>query len=260
MGTPAAFRVAYRDLLIYRRVWKANLAGALFQPLMYLLGIGLGVGALVDKAPDSASALGGVSYLAFYASAIMATTSMFTAGQEALWPMMDGFRWSNAYRAMISTPLEPTDVVTGVAVYFACKTAVGATGVAMALTLFDDTRSWGLVAAVPVAVLTGLAFALPLTAWTSTRDSDRSFPPIMRFILIPMFLFGGVFFPIEQLPDWLEPVAWAAPLWHGVELCRGIILDSIGPAKATLHLLVLIGFAGGGWVVCTQTFRRTLRP
>ena len=142
MNTPAALRVAYRDLVFYRRIWRANFAAAFVQPMLYLLGIGIGVGKLVDRGPDSAELLGGVSYFAFYSSALLATTAMFTASQESMWPTADGFQWSNAYRAMVSTPIEPRDVATGLMLYFTARTAIGATGVATVLALFDDTRSW----------------------------------------------------------------------------------------------------------------------
>ena len=113
-------------------------------------------------------------------------------------------------------------------------------GVAAVLVLFPSTRSWGLLLAVPFAVLTGMAFAGPVTAWSSTRQSgDQSFPAIMRFGIIPMFLFAGAFYPIDQLPDWLQPVAYATPLYHGVELCRGAVLGTLGVAAAAVHITVL---------------------
>ncbi len=258
MTTPPALRVAYRDLVFYRRIWKANFIAAFVQPMLYLLGIGMGVGRLVDSGPDSADVLSGMPYFAFYSSALLATTAMFTASQEAMWPTMDGFQWSNAYRAMVSTPIEPRDVATGLTIYHAGRTAVGASGVALVLALFDDTRSWGLVAAVPAAVLTGLAFAVPIAAWTSTRTGDSSFPAILRFGIMPMFLFGGAFYPIEQLPDGLQPVAWITPLWHGVELCRGAVLGGLGAGEAVMHLGVLTTFVTVGWIACTVAFQRRL--
>lgn len=258
MSTPAALRVAYRDLVFYRRIWRANFAAAFVQPMLYLLGIGIGVGKLVDRGPDSAELLGGVSYFAFYSSALLATTAMFTASQESMWPTADGFQWSNAYRAMVSTPIEPRDVATGLMLYFTARTTVGAIGVAAVLALFDSTRSWGLVAAVPAAVLCGLAFAVPIAAWTSTRTTDISFPAILRFVIIPMFLFGGAFYPIEQLPAWLQPVAWVTPLWHGVELCRGAILGGLATGDAALHVAVLGAYVAAGWIACTITFRQRL--
>jgi lipooligosaccharide transport system permease protein len=246
--------------VFYRRIWKSNLVGAFFQPVLYLLGIGLGVGALVDQGPNSAAVLDGFSYFAFYSSALIATMAMFTASQEALWPTMDGFQWSHAYRAMTSTPIAPRDVATGLTIFYAAKTTVGAIGVAVVLAFFDETRSWGLIGAVPAGVLTGLAFAVPLAAWTSSRTTPDSFPPILRFIIIPMFLFGGAFYPIEQLPDWLEPVAWVTPLWHGVELARGSILQTLPEGRGLLHVGVLCAYIVLGWMACVVTFERRLNP
>ncbi len=260
MTTPAALRVAYRDLVIYRRIWRENILGAFVQPLLFLLGVGIGVGSLVDDGPNSAELLDGVSYFAFYATALLATTAMFNASQEALWPTMEGFQWSNAYRAMVATPLEPRDLATGMALRFGGRSAVGAVGVASVLALFDETRSWGLFAAVPVAVLCGLAFAMPLAAWTSSRTTDHTFPAILRFVIMPMFLFGGVFYPIDQLPEIAQPVAWATPLWHGVELSRGAVLGGASAGRVVVHLVMLVAYAGFGWILCAVSFRRRLWP
>jgi lipooligosaccharide transport system permease protein len=260
VATPAPLRVAYRDAVYYRRIWKENIVGAYVQPLLYLLGVGVGVGSLVDDGPASADLLGGVSYFAFYATALLATTAMFNASQEALWPTADGFSWSYVFWGMVATPIEPRDLATSRAIYFGGRTAVGAVGVATVLALFDGTRSLGLVAAIPVAVLCGLAFSMPIAAWTATRTSDKSYPSIIRFIVIPMFLFGGAFYPIEQLPDALEPVAWATPLWHAIELCRGLVLGGLGVGRGLVHLAVLLAYAIAGWAACTVTFRRRLYP
>lgn len=260
MPTPAALRVTYRDLLIYRRVIGSNLMSTVLQPLLYLLGIGLGVGALVDRSGGSQDILGDVSYFAFYSTALPATTAMFAASQQALWPTMDGFHWSNAYRAMIATPLETRDIATGLMVYYATRTAIGATGVVLALALFSDTRSWGLVVVVPLAALTGVAFAMPIAGWAATMKTDVWFPSVMRFVVLPMFLFGGAFYPISQLPLFLQPVAWVTPLWHGVELCRGAILGGLGWAKGAGHVGVLFAYILGGWAVAIRTFDRSLRP
>ncbi|MGI9608387.1 MAG: ABC transporter permease [Acidimicrobiales bacterium] len=260
MSTPAALRVANREFVLYRRVWRQNVTGALVQPLLYLLGVGLGIGSLVDDGADSAELLGGASYFGFYATALLSTTAMFIAGQEALWQTMNGFHWDNAYRAMVATPIRPRDVATGMVLRFAGRAGVGSLGVAIVLLFFDETRSWGLFAAVPVGIMCGLAFAMPLAAWTSTRMTDNSFPAILRFVLTPMFLFGGAFYPIDQLPAVIRPVAWVTPLWHAIELCRGAILGGLGSGLAVLHLTVLVLYVVGGWWVCTITFRRRLWP
>lgn len=258
MSTPAAVRVWESRLALFRRVWVSNALGSFVQPLLYLAGMGVGVGTLVDRGVGQSDALGGIAYFAFLAPALLATTAMFATTTEALWPVMDGFMWSNGYRSMAATPLRPVDVVNGTALWHATRGAIGATGVAVVLALFADTRSWGLVPAVPCAVLTGLAFAMPLSAWSSTRVGDQSFPAIMRFVVTPMFLFAGAFYPIDQLPGWMHPVAYATPLWHGVELCRGLVVGSLGWADIAVHLAVLTAYCLVGWMICRVTFARRL--
>src|SRR5215217_7456771 len=181
MSTPAAVRVWGSSFAMYRQIWRSNVLGSLVQPLLYLLGMGVGVGALVDDS-GSQAVLGGVDYITFLAPALLATTAMIVASQEAMWPVMDGFTWGSQYRAMAATPLRPIDIVNGLTLWHATRGALAAGGVAVVLALFPSTRSWGLIPAVPFAVLTGMAFAAPIMAWASTREtSDQSFPAIMRF-------------------------------------------------------------------------------
>jgi lipooligosaccharide transport system permease protein len=260
MSTPTTIRVWESEFAVYRKVWKSHVLLAFVQPLLYLLGIGLGVGALIDVNSSSTVALGGISYFAYLAPALLATTAMISAGQASLWQVLDGFSWGNRYRAMAATPLTPGDVATGLASWHATRTAIGVTGVAVVLALFEQTRSWGLLVAVPVAVLTGLAFALPISAWSSTRQGGGSFPTIIRFGLLPMFLFGGAFFPITELPEWLQPVAYVTPLWHGIELCRGAVIDSVSPGNVGVHLAVLFAYILAGWIACRVYFARRLAP
>ena len=220
--------------------------------------MGVGVGALVDAGPNSSEVLGGVEYVSFLAPALVATTAMMVVAQESMWPVMDGFMWNNAFRAMASTPLAPVRSPQVSRSGMRTRGAMAATGVAIVQALFPQTRSWGLVPAVGFAVLTALAFALPITAWSSSRLTDVSFPAIMRFAIIPMFLFAGVFYPIDELPGWLQPVAWATPLFNGVELCRGAVLGTLDAPEALLHIAVLAAYATVGYVICRRTFARRI--
>jgi lipooligosaccharide transport system permease protein len=260
MNTPATIRVWESEFAVYRKIWHSHLLLAFVQPLLYLIGIGFGVGALVDANADSTSSLGDVSYFEFLGPALLATTAMISAGQASLWQVLDGFFWGNRYRAMAATPLTSADIASGLTLWHTTRTTIGVTGVAVVLAAFPDTRSWGLLAAVPVAVVTGLAFALPITAWSSTRYGDGSFPTIIRFGLLPMFLFGGAFFPVDQLPGWLQPIAYLTPLWHGVELCRGAVIDSVSPGNIAVHLAVIGGYVVAGWVACRIAFAKRLAP
>lgn len=258
MGTPTGVRVWESELAVYKPIWKSAVFGTVLQPLLYLLGMGLGVGALVDRGTESTEILADTSYFAFLAPALLATTAMMTGGSTSLWQVLDGFLWGGRYRAMSATTLAPRDVVTGLGLWHATRIAIGVFGVAVALLLFDDTRSTGLLVACPVAVLTGLAFAMPITAWSATREQDASFPAVLRFVLIPMFLFGGAFYPIEQLPGWLQPVAVATPLWHGVEFCRAAVVGTVVWSEAAVHVAVLMAFVLAGWIAAVWAFSKRL--
>jgi lipooligosaccharide transport system permease protein len=111
---------------------------------------------------------------------------------------------------------------------------------------------------VPIAVLTGLAFALPISAFTATQRTDQAFPVINRFVIIPLFIFSGTFFPIDQLPALLQPIAWVTALWNGVSLARGIALGSLDPMLALWNLVVLLAYCAVGVSAALVTFRRRL--
>jgi lipooligosaccharide transport system permease protein len=258
MSTPAPVRVWEHSFAIYRRIWRSNVLGSFVQPLLYLLGMGVGVGALVDRGANSLELLDGISYFAFIAPALLATTAMMVSSQEAMWPVVDAFKWSYSYRSMAATPLTPWQIVAGVALWQATRAAIAVTGVATVLVFFDETRTAGLLLAIPFGALTGLAFSVPLTAWSSTRQRETSFPAIQRFVIVPLFLFGGAFYPVDQLPAWMHPIAKVTPLWHGVQLCRDAVLHRLVAADTLAHVGVLSAFVVAGLAVCRVTYANRL--
>lgn len=257
MSTPGVVRAWESHFAQYLTIWKSNVMGTFVQPLLYLLGMGLGVGSLVDRGGASGS-LGGLTYFEFLAPGLLATTGMMVTANEATWPVLGGFKWWRSYHAQAATPLTPSSVAGGTALWHLTKATIAVVGVATALMLFDETRGVGLLVAVPFGALTGSAIAAPITAWASTREHERSFPTIHRFVVMPLFLFGGAFFPVSQLPDWMEPIAKVTPLWHGVQLCRDAVNDSLRLGDATGHVAVLLAYAVTGWVVAAITFTRRL--
>jgi lipooligosaccharide transport system permease protein len=113
------------------------------------------------------------------------------------------------------------------------------------------------VLAIPVTLLVGLSFTGPIAAWAAHTQSDASFVALFRFVILPMFLFSGTFFPISNLPRPLEVVAWLTPLWHGVTLCRDLTLGQVSPADL-LHLAYLVAFVAVGLTLARITYRRRL--
>jgi lipooligosaccharide transport system permease protein len=252
----AALRVLEHHLLVYRRTWRGGLFTTFLAPVLFLLAMGLGLGTFVDQ--NNPQALGGVSYLTFLAPGLLAAQAMQTAAGESMYPLMAGLQYLRTFHAMVSSPLGPTDVVIGQTLWFAVRLTLVAVAFVIVMILFGAADVVRGLAMVPVAVLTGLAFATPIAAWTATRRTDASFPVINRFIVTPLFIFSGTFFPIDQLPAFLQPIAYVTPLWHGVSLARSIALGSVDPALAIVNLAVLGAYITAGVAIATVTFQRRL--
>ncbi|MEZ5218523.1 MAG: ABC transporter permease [Ilumatobacteraceae bacterium] len=258
MSTPAPVRVWESHMRLYRTIWRSNVMGALFQPFLYLLGMGVGVGSLVDRGSNSGRLLDGLTYFQFLAPSLIATAAMMVSSSEAMWPVLGGFKWQSGFHAAAATPLSPGEIQAGVALWHATKALIAASGVALVLALFSETRSIGLPLAVVFGGLTGLAFSSVIVAWTATREQDYSFPNINRFVITPLFLFGGAFYPISQLPGWLQWVAKATPLWHGVELTRGAVNERLEWGSTMVHVGYLVLFVAAGWLSARRSFQRRL--
>src|SRR5690606_29079779 len=231
-------RVAEREARVWARFWHTAALTGLLMPLLFLGAMGVGLGGLIDERQSDVE---GVSYLVFVAPGILAASALQAAAGHSLWPVMAGIKWVRNFHAAAATPLSPGQVYGGYLAWLAVRSTFNAAlFVAVAAALGAVPSWWGVLAA-PAAALGGLAFAAPLTAYSAGRDSDLSFSVIMRIAVVPMFLFSGTFFPVARLPDWLEPVARATPLWHAVELCRGATTGSLPLAAAAGHTAFLVG-------------------
>src|SRR5207248_479463 len=144
------------------------------------------------------------------------------------------------YIAMLATPLGTRDVLAGHLAWMAVRLSLTCSAFLLAMGVFGTLHSGLAVLALPAAVLTGLAFAAPITAFSATLSNDAGFALLFRVGIMPLFLFSGVFFPVDRLPGLLRPVAYATPLWHGVDLCRGLTLGSgLTPGGAAVHVAYL---------------------
>jgi lipooligosaccharide transport system permease protein len=172
--------------------------------------------------------------------------------------VLGGFKWQSGFHAAAATPLAPGDIAAGVFLWQGTKALIAGGAVALTLVVFPDTRSPGLILAVLFGGLTGLAFSALITAWTATREQDISFPNINRFVVTPLFLFGGAFYPLTKLPVWLQWVAKLTPLWHGVELTRAAANSRLTLTATAEHVAALLAFIGLGWVLARRTFAKRL--
>ena len=250
----ASGRVWLRNWLVYRRLWHRSLAFGFLQPVLFLTAMGLGIGALI---PDDRSAFGGFEYIDWLGPGLLAAMAMQTATFESTYPIMNKIMWGRNYEAMLSTPLEIRSIVGGELAWSAFRIGTLATVFLVVLALFGIPRSPLALLAIPITILVGVAFSSCLIAFTATQKNDVGFSAIFRFVINPLFLFSGTFFPLTQLPDEIEWIPWLTPLYHGVELVRGSILGQLDPVTAPLHLAYLLAmFAIGAFLAHRFLARR----
>jgi lipooligosaccharide transport system permease protein len=244
----------------YRRTFRASIFTSFLTPLLFLTAIGIGLGGYVDASSDAV--LHGVSYLQFLAPGLLVATSMQSAAFEATFPIIGGLNWQRTFHAMYATPLSPRDIALGNLLWTAFRLAMIATVFTIIIVLLGAAASPAIVLGIPIAILTGMAFAAPIAAFSATQRTPARFNVIFRFIITPLFLFSGVFFPIESLPAFLQPIAWLSPLWHGVVLSRALVFGLAGdaPLLMLVHLLILVTIvAVGTWATVRLVERRLIR-
>jgi lipooligosaccharide transport system permease protein len=253
-----SFRAFRCWLSVYRRIWRSSIWSSVLGPVFYLGALGFGLGTLVDR--HGTASLGGVSYLAFVAPAILASSAMNTAMSEASYPVFGSVKWNKIYIGAQASPLRPSDIFRGHLMFMTMRIAMNSALVTVFLWAFGATMSPWVVLAFPAAVLTGLAFAAPIAAWAVTVKRENSFAYLFRFGLMPLMLFSGTFFPISQLPGWLRALAYVTPLWHGVVLCRAFSLGIAAndPLGMLVHAAYLAGLAAAGIWAGARTYSRRL--
>lgn len=242
--------------MVYRRSWRGTVFSTILSPVLFLAALGVGLGSFIDEA--NPEGVGGVPYVVFLAPGLLAGQAMNTATFESTYPVMAGIRWLKTYVAMILAPLAPWHVAVGQLAWVGLRLTFGAAAFLLVMIAFGATDLPHALAMLPLAVLTGLAFAAPIAAFAATRTNDNAFAALFRFVITPMFIFSGTFFPISQLPDVIEWVAWLTPLWHGVAICRAIAIDAVEPALALVNVTVLGAFTVVGLMASVRTFSRKL--
>jgi lipooligosaccharide transport system permease protein len=253
-------RVVELRAMQYRRTFRASIFSSFLNPVLFLLAMGVGLGTYVDRSGTATAALGGLSYLQFLAPGLLAATTMQAAAFESTFPIMGGLTWQKTFHAMYATPVSPRDIVVGNLVWIAFRLTAIAVIFTVVMAVFGAAASPLIVLGIPAAVLTGMAFAAPIAAFSATQTTPEKFNAVFRFGITPLFLFSGTFFPLSNLPEVIRPIAWLSPLWHGVELSRGLALGTIGqePGLAIVHVLVLVAIVAVGSVWAFRTVEARL--
>jgi lipooligosaccharide transport system permease protein len=249
-------RVIEASARVYRRTWRGSVISTFFNPILYLLAMGVGLGQLVDEGTGTASLE--VAYLTFLAPGLLAATAMMTGAGDASWPVMAGIKWRKTYEAVLATPVTVSELVLGHLGWVGVRLIFVTVVYSGVMTAFGATNVVEGILAIPPAVLTGLAFSAVVTGYTARLKDEQGLSALFRFAIMPLFLFSGTFFPIEQLPGWVQPAAYATPLFHGVSLCRGLALGADFVVNPLWSLVYLIAMLAGGIVVATRLMRGRL--
>lgn len=208
-----AVRVWRRNLLVYSKIWRNTLLPLFFDPLLYLFAMGFGLGTYL-------ATVNGVPYREFIAPGLCASAVMWGAAFEVSWNAWFRMEELRLYDAMLVTPVEVEDLVAGEVLWAATRAVIYGTAFLIAIAAFGLVGSWWALALPPFLFLGGLCFGAIGLAYTSLIPKMDYYTFFFTLFVTPMFLFGGIFFPYDDLPQWAQVVAWFTPLYHLVSVCR----------------------------------------
>ena len=256
-----SLRVAESEAIAYRRTWRGTVISSFINPILFLAAMGAGLGSLVDSGSGDLA----VPYLAFVATGLMAASGMQNGATDGSFPVMAGILWRKNFIGAISTPISPSDIIYGRFLWAMLRLTFVLVVFAVIAVLFGAMEIGPALLSVPPAVLTGLGFLTVITSWTVTQKDGLSLSTLFRFAIVPLFLFSGTFFPISQLPGFLQPVAYVTPLFHGVELVRKIALPGVDASVVTsipmwIHFAYLLTMVTVGLYLSTRLLDKRLRP
>ena len=240
-----------RNFLVWKKLATASMLGNFGDPFLYLLGLGYGLGMFIGD-------MGGIPYMAFLASGILCSSAMNTATFEGLYSAFTRMNQQGTWESMLATPVRIQEVVAGEQVWAATKSLISGSAIFIVAGLLGGIQEWSTAfLALPVIFLIGLAFAGPALAFCAISPSYDFFLYYFTLAVTPMFLFCGVFYPIDTLPAAVQVVAQILPLTHAVALIRPLLTE-MPLSLPWLHLAVLAGYAVIGYAIAARLAARRL--
>ncbi len=241
-----------RNFLVWRKLAVPSVLGNLADPMIYLFGLGFGLGMLVPE-------VGGVSYIAFLAAGMVCFSTMNSASFEALYSSFSRMQVQRTWDAILNAPVELDDIVFGELAWAASKATLAGSAILLVVIAFGFAEARYALWVLPLIALTGLTFAALGLVITALAPSFDFFMYYFTLFVTPMTLISGVFFPMEQLPAALRLLAEALPLAHAVQLARPLLFGEL-PEAALRHLAVLAGYlVVAAWLALAMTRRRLLK-
>lgn len=239
-----------RNYLVWRKLALASMFGNLADPMIYLFGLGFGLGLMVGH-------VAGVPYIDFLAAGTVASSVMMSATFEAMYSGFSRMHVQRTWEAIMHTPLTLGDIVVGEIAWAASKAVLSGAAIMLVAGALGYAHFPSMLLALPVVALAGLAFASLAMIVTAMAPSYDFFMFYQTLVITPMLLLSGVFFPLGQLPPAVQHAALALPLAHAVELIRPAMLGR-PMADAPLHVAVLAAYAITSFLVCSALFSRRM--
>jgi lipooligosaccharide transport system permease protein len=251
-----ARRLVERNIMVYRHQWIIIFSGV-FEPIFYLIGIGLGLGGIIREVPLADGRM--VSYTAFVAPALLATAAMNGAVFETIFNVFFKLNYAKTYEGVLATPMGITEIALGELMWALMRAALYAVAMFVIMGFAGLILSpWGLLM-VPAALLVAAAFAAAGLAGTSYLRTVNDFDVPMGLVVMPMFLFSGTFFPITIYPWFIQVFMQATPLYHAISLIRGLSTGLVGPAQAWDFVYLVAFFAICIWIAMRQMERKLIK-
>ncbi len=239
-----------RNLLVWRKLAGPAIIGNIGEPLLYLLVLGYGLGALVGR-------IGEVDYVTFLASGLVCASAMNTASFEGTYSAYTRLAVQETWTAMLHTPLEIRDILFGEAMWGGFKSLISAAAILLVAGLLGAVHDLAAFWVLPVVFIVGFTFANMALAVTARSRSYDFFMYYFTLLMTPMLLVSGVFFPLEQLPGPVQAFAWTLPLSHAVALVRPLMTGAPLTGEI-LHISVLLGYAAVGFALASRWAGRRL--
>nr|WP_194335041.1 ABC transporter permease [Mariprofundus sp. KV] len=240
-----------RNFLVWKQLAGASMLGNFGDPFLYLLGLGYGLGAYIGD-------MGGIPYMAYLASGILCSSAMNTATFESLYSAFTRMNQQGTWESMLATPVRVQEIIAGEQIWAATKSLISGTAIFLVAGLLGGIQQWETaLLALPVIFLIGLAFSGPALAICAISPSYDFFLYYFTLAVTPMFLFCGVFYPIDTLPNPVQLIAQLLPLTHAVALIRPLLTE-MPLTLPWLHVGVLALYAAGGFTLATRLASRRL--
>lgn len=213
MKVKKAFRVWQRNLSVYKKLYKSSIALNFIEPVLYLSALGLGLGAFIKE-------INGTPYINFIATGIIASSSMFAATYECTYGTYVKMTFQKTFDAILATPVNIEDIVGGELMWGATKSVMYGTIIIIVISLLGFIKSPEIIIVLPILFISGLLFAEIGVIFSSIAPGIETFNYFYTLLITPMFLFSGIFFPLDSLPPFASKIAFFTPLYHLVNICR----------------------------------------